>query len=89
MVMARPGVQYHLGFPVLCRSVMGMWGSFFFIFIRGVVCIIWFGVQTVSHRIERQPPENSLPNELAIVLRSQSPERLLPLHVRVSLGGLG
>ncbi|SMY28631.1 unnamed protein product [Zymoseptoria tritici ST99CH_1A5] len=46
MAMARPGVQYHLGFPVLCRSVMGMWGAFFFIFIRGVVCIIWFGVQT-------------------------------------------
>ncbi|KAK0391824.1 hypothetical protein NLU13_1323 [Sarocladium strictum] len=43
MAMARPGVQYHLGFQVLCRSGMGMWGSFFFIFIRGAVCIIWFG----------------------------------------------
>lgn len=32
--------------PVLVRSVMGMYGSYFFIFIRAVVCIIWFGIQT-------------------------------------------
>ncbi|KAF7552879.1 hypothetical protein G7Z17_g4048 [Cylindrodendrum hubeiense] len=44
--MARPGVKYHIGFPVLCRSSMGMYGSYFFIFIRAVVCIIWYGIQT-------------------------------------------
>jgi hypothetical protein len=32
--------------PVLARSVMGMYGSFFFVFIRAVVCIIWYGIQT-------------------------------------------
>lgn len=64
MAMARPGVQYHLGFPVLCRSVMGMWGSFFFVFIRGVVCIIWFGVQTVSDQswLLPRPPSRGLPS---------------------------
>ncbi|EMC93885.1 hypothetical protein BAUCODRAFT_93813 [Baudoinia panamericana UAMH 10762] len=45
-LMARPGVMYHVGYPVICRSVMGMYGSFFFIFIRAVVCIIWYGIQT-------------------------------------------
>lgn len=25
---------------------MGMYGSYFFIFIRAVVCIIWYGIQT-------------------------------------------
>jgi NCS1 family nucleobase:cation symporter-1 len=44
--MARPGVKYHIGFPVIARSVMGMYGSYFFIFIRAVVCIIWYGIQT-------------------------------------------
>ncbi|KAK1541009.1 NCS1 nucleoside transporter [Colletotrichum paranaense] len=44
--MARPGVMYHLGYPVLARSVMGMYGSYFFIFIRAIVCIIWYGIQT-------------------------------------------
>ncbi|PVH95088.1 hypothetical protein DM02DRAFT_732080 [Periconia macrospinosa] len=44
--MARPGAKYHIGFPVLARSVMGMYGSFFFVFIRAVVCIIWYGIQT-------------------------------------------
>lgn len=32
--------------PVLVRSVMGMYGSYFFIFIRAAVCIIWYGIQT-------------------------------------------
>lgn len=32
--------------PVLARSVMGMYGSYFFVFIRAVVCIIWYGIQT-------------------------------------------
>ncbi|KAF6825197.1 NCS1 allantoin transporter (NCS1 nucleoside transporter) [Colletotrichum plurivorum] len=44
--MARPGVMYHLGYPVLARSVMGMYGSYFFVFIRAIVCIIWYGIQT-------------------------------------------
>lgn len=44
--MARPGVMYHVGYPVICRSVMGMYGSYFFIFIRAVVCIVWYGIQT-------------------------------------------
>ena len=26
---------------------MGMYGSYFFIFIRAVVCIIWYGIQTL------------------------------------------
>lgn len=25
---------------------MGMYGSYFFIFIRAAVCIIWYGIQT-------------------------------------------
>lgn len=44
--MARPGVQYHIGYPVLCRSVMGMYGSMFFVFIRAVVGAIWYGIQS-------------------------------------------
>ncbi|KAL3479620.1 permease for cytosine/purines, uracil, thiamine, allantoin-domain-containing protein [Aspergillus californicus] len=44
--LARPGATYHIGFPVLARSAFGMWGSYFFIFIRAVVCIIWYGIQT-------------------------------------------
>ncbi|KAF2730613.1 NCS1 nucleoside transporter [Polyplosphaeria fusca] len=44
--MARPGVRYHIGYPVLCRSVMGMYGSMFFVFIRAIVGTIWFGIQS-------------------------------------------
>ncbi|KAL4792647.1 permease for cytosine/purines, uracil, thiamine, allantoin-domain-containing protein, partial [Aspergillus venezuelensis] len=44
--MARPGAVYHIGFPVLARSSFGLYGSYFFIFLRAVVCIIWYGIQT-------------------------------------------
>ncbi|KAL4875889.1 permease for cytosine/purines, uracil, thiamine, allantoin-domain-containing protein [Aspergillus karnatakaensis] len=44
--MARPGATYHIGFPVLARSAFGMYGSYFFILIRAVVCIVWYGIQT-------------------------------------------
>ncbi|RAR07678.1 amidase signature enzyme [Stemphylium lycopersici] len=46
VLMARPGVKYHIGFPVIARSVMGMYGSYFFVFIRAIVCIIWYGIQS-------------------------------------------
>ncbi|KAK6001431.1 hypothetical protein QM012_002762 [Aureobasidium pullulans] len=46
VLMARPGAKYHIGYPVLARSVMGMYGSYFFIFIRAMVCIVWYGIQT-------------------------------------------
>lgn len=46
VLMARPGAKYHIGFPVLARSVMGMYGSYFFVFIRAIVCIIWYGIQS-------------------------------------------
>lgn len=44
--LGRPGARYHIGYPVLARSVFGMYGQYFFVWIRAVVAIIWFGVQT-------------------------------------------
>ncbi|KAK6005848.1 hypothetical protein QM012_007490 [Aureobasidium pullulans] len=41
------GAQSHLGFPIVCRSVWGMWGSFFPILNRILTSIVWYGVQAV------------------------------------------
>lgn len=46
LVLRRPGAKYHIGYPVLARSVFGMYGHLFFVWIRAVVAIIWFGVQS-------------------------------------------
>jgi cytosine/uracil/thiamine/allantoin permease len=46
LALGRLGARYHCGYPVLARSVFGMYGHFFFVWIRAVVAIIWFGVQT-------------------------------------------
>ncbi|CAK7230256.1 hypothetical protein SBRCBS47491_007525 [Sporothrix bragantina] len=46
LALGRPGARYHIGYPVLARSVFGMYGHLFFVWIRAVVAIIWFGVQS-------------------------------------------
>ncbi|CAK7207552.1 hypothetical protein SEUCBS139899_010362 [Sporothrix eucalyptigena] len=46
LALGRPGARYHIGYPVLARCVFGMYGHLFFVWIRAVVAIIWFGVQS-------------------------------------------
>lgn len=46
LALGRLGARYHCGYPVLARSVFGMYGHFFFVWVRAVVAVIWFGVQT-------------------------------------------
>ena len=47
LVAASRGASvYHLGFPAFIRVAAGMWGSMFFIFLRGVVAILYFATQT-------------------------------------------
>jgi nucleobase:cation symporter-1, NCS1 family len=46
LALGRAGARYHIGYPVLARSVFGMYGHFFFVWVRAVVAIIWYGVQT-------------------------------------------
>lgn len=36
---------YHIGYPVVARSVFGMWGSYYFVAARAALAIIWYGVQ--------------------------------------------
>lgn len=39
---------YHIGYPVVARSVFGMWGSYYFVGARAALAIIWYGVQLYS-----------------------------------------
>jgi NCS1 family nucleobase:cation symporter-1 len=41
---------YHIGYPVVARSVFGMWGSYYFVGARAALAIIWYGVQRKSVR---------------------------------------
>jgi NCS1 family nucleobase:cation symporter-1 len=36
---------YHIGYPVVARSVFGMWGSYYFVGARAALAVIWYGVQ--------------------------------------------
>ncbi|TRM61275.1 permease [Schizophyllum amplum] len=63
--------RYHIGFPVIARSVFGVWGSYMVIFMRAVVCIVWNGVNSyyggklVSVAIKAiWPSWGNLPNAL-------------------------
>jgi NCS1 family nucleobase:cation symporter-1 len=41
---------YHIGYPVVARSVFGMWGSYYFVGARAALAIIWYGVQRRPYR---------------------------------------
>ncbi|KAF2773043.1 hypothetical protein EJ03DRAFT_341272 [Teratosphaeria nubilosa] len=41
------GADSHLGYPIVCRSVWGMWGSYFPILNRILLSLVWYGVQAV------------------------------------------
>ncbi|CAN6595244.1 allantoin permease [Trichomonascus vanleenenianus] len=42
---SRAAAKYHLGYPVLARSVFGIYAHYFFIVLRAILGIIWGGVQ--------------------------------------------
>jgi purine-cytosine permease-like protein len=39
---------YHIGYPVVARSVFGMLGSYYYVGARAALAIIWYGVQRMS-----------------------------------------
>lgn len=39
------GLEYHIGFPVLSRAAWGMWGSFFTVWNRIFLSIVWYSFQ--------------------------------------------
>ncbi|RAL07164.1 nucleobase cation symporter-1 family protein [Aspergillus homomorphus CBS 101889] len=41
----RIGAVYHISFPVACRSSFGIWGSFWPVFNRAAMAVVWYGVQ--------------------------------------------
>lgn len=46
VVNSRASSKYHLGFPAIVRAPAGMYGSYFFIFVRVSVAAIYFATQT-------------------------------------------
>ncbi|KAG0682721.1 hypothetical protein C6P40_003446 [Pichia californica] len=46
VINSRASSKYHLGFPAIVRAPAGMYGSYFFIFVRVSVASIYFAVQT-------------------------------------------
>lgn len=45
---SRCASAYHIGYPVVARSVFGMWGSFYVVAARACLAIIWYGIQLYS-----------------------------------------
>lgn len=43
---SRGPATYHIGYPTIVRAVSGMYGSYFFIFVRISVAILYFSIQT-------------------------------------------
>lgn len=39
---------YHIGYPIVGRSVFGMWSAYYFVGVRAALAVIWYGVQLYS-----------------------------------------
>ncbi|KAF2493422.1 hypothetical protein BU16DRAFT_551281 [Lophium mytilinum] len=48
LMTGRPGAKYHVPFPVIVRASFGVWGSYWPLFNRNAMTIIWSGVQMVT-----------------------------------------
>ncbi|KIW28238.1 uncharacterized protein PV07_07917 [Cladophialophora immunda] len=46
VLAARCAAVYHIGYPVIARSIFGLYGSFFFVFFRATIGTIWYGINT-------------------------------------------
>lgn len=44
---SRGAAIYHVGYPVYVRICAGLMGSLVFVFIRGIVAVFFFGVQSL------------------------------------------
>jgi nucleobase:cation symporter-1, NCS1 family len=42
----RSGSMYYIGYPVQVRSSFGMWGSYWPVFSRSILALVWFSVQS-------------------------------------------
>ena len=45
---ARSGGVYHIGFPVVARSVFGMYGAYYAVAARAVLAAIYFSIKGTS-----------------------------------------
>lgn len=53
------GSTLGINFPVYCRSAFGMRGSYFAVFVRGVVAVIWFGNLASTGWHENTPADDA------------------------------
>ena len=44
-INSRCGAVYHLGYPVISRSVFGMYGAYYVVFARAVLALIYYAIK--------------------------------------------
>lgn len=44
-INSRCGAVYHIGYPVVSRSVFGMYGSYYVVFARAVLAVVYYAIK--------------------------------------------
>jgi NCS1 family nucleobase:cation symporter-1 len=42
---SRCGAVYHIGYPVVSRSVFGMYGAYYVVFARAVLAVVYYAIK--------------------------------------------
>lgn len=44
-INSREGEVYHIGYPIVSRSVFGTYGAFYVVFARAVLAVVYYGIK--------------------------------------------
>jgi NCS1 family nucleobase:cation symporter-1 len=44
-VNSREGEVYHIGYPIVSRSVFGVYGAFYVVFARAVLAVVYYAIK--------------------------------------------
>ena len=44
-INSREGEVYHIGYPIVCRSVFGLYGAYYTVVARAVLAVVYYGIK--------------------------------------------
>jgi NCS1 family nucleobase:cation symporter-1 len=47
-INSRVGETYHIGYPIVCRSVFGLYGAYYTVAARAVLAVVYYAIKCRS-----------------------------------------
>jgi NCS1 family nucleobase:cation symporter-1 len=47
-INSRVGETYHIGYPIVCRAVFGVYGAYYYVAARAVLAVVYYSIKCKS-----------------------------------------